>query len=64
MGWMMLWWPIGVILLVVVLLWVGVQAGVRRTTAENEAEVILKRRYAQGEINREQYDAMLRDLRK
>ena len=63
MGWMMLWWPIGLLVLLV-LLWMGFQAGVGRTTVEESAEAILKRRYARGDIDREEYERRLSDLRK
>jgi uncharacterized membrane protein len=36
----------------------------RTGSQEDPAEAILKRRYARGEINREEYDQRLTDLRK
>jgi len=63
MGWMMLWGLIG-LLLVVVALWAVVQAGFSRTTVEDSAEAILKRRYARGDIDRTEYEERLEQNRK
>lgn len=63
MGWMGLWWVVG-IALVVLLAWVLLRAGgVGRTGERESPEQILKRRYARGEIDRETYQRMLADLR-
>ena len=63
MGWMMLPVLIGLVL-VVLALWAVVQAGFSRTTVEDSAEAILKRRYARGEIDREEYEERLQHIRK
>jgi putative membrane protein len=63
MGWMMLWVLIGLVL-VVVAIWAVVQGGVSRTTVEDSAEAILKRRYARGEIDQQEYEQRLQRLRK
>ncbi|HLG57126.1 MAG TPA: SHOCT domain-containing protein [Vicinamibacterales bacterium] len=63
MGWMMLSVLIGLVL-VVLALWAVVQAGFSRTTVEDSAEAILKRRYARGEIDREDYEERRQHVRK
>lgn len=63
MGWMGLWW---ILLLVVILagVWLAASATKRGRSKGESAEDILKRRYADGEIDREAYERMLDDLRK
>jgi putative membrane protein len=63
MGWMMLWLLVPVVLL---LLLVRALVGNPRTAVrEGESpELILKRRYAKGEIDREEYERRLNDVRK
>lgn len=63
MGWMMLAVLIG-LLLVVVALWALVQTGISRTTVEDSADAILKRRYARGEIDRQEYEERRQHIRK
>ena len=63
MGGMWLWWLIG-IAIVVAVVWVVFSAGKGPTTPEDSPEAILKRRYAHGEIGKEDYERMLGDLRK
>jgi putative membrane protein len=64
MGWMFLWWVLGF----AVLAWlVGliVRAGAGPAAHGGEApEVILKRRYARGDVDHEEYERRLSDLRK
>lgn len=64
-GFMALWWLFG-IALVVLLIWGIAQAagspGAR--TREESPEAILKRRYARGEVDRDEYERRLTDLRK
>ncbi len=61
---MSLWWIIGIVL-IVALVW-----AVARPTTRNDhdggpsAEEILKRRYAKGEIDKDEYESRLQDLRR
>lgn len=57
MGWMWIFW-VGLVILVV---WVVQRAS---TSSAASAEEILKRRYAQGHIGKEEYGRSLRDLRR
>ena len=65
MGMMTIWWLLGLAVLVV-LVWAVVRAvgspGIGRS--EESPETILKRRYARGEVDREEYEGRLTDLRK
>jgi putative membrane protein len=65
MGWMGLWWIAGLAALLLVV-WVVARAaaspGVGRP--EESPETLLKRRYAHGDIDREEFDRRLTDLRK
>ena len=64
-GWMWVWWVLGIVV-VAALVWGMVRAGRRRGrdgTGEASAEEILKERYARGEIDGDEYQARLRDLR-
>ena len=65
MGWMGLWWIVGLALLFFVV-WAAARAGSSpgSARAEESPETILKRRYARGEIDREEFDRRLTDLRK
>jgi uncharacterized membrane protein len=62
----MSWIPGGWILLATVLAGVAVYvaAAVRRGDSSEPPETILKRRYAGGEITREEYDRTLQELRR
>lgn len=64
MGWMGLWWLIGLALLIV-FLWVVIR-GAAPPWAGNQPspETVLKNRYARGELSREEYEQRLADLRK
>ena len=65
MGWMWLWWIVGVGLLVLLVWAVARAAGSPSPPrGEDSPETILKRRYARGEVDREEYDRRLTDLRK
>lgn len=65
MGWMWLGWRIGpgVVLLLV---WVIARAGASPGTPRNEEspETILKRRDARGEVDEQEYERRLSNLRK
>jgi putative membrane protein len=57
-------WVLGILLLVALGLWIG-RLGSRRGPGAGESpEATLKRRYARGEITRDQYQQMLEDLRR
>lgn len=64
MGGMMIWWWAFWALVVCGLIWLVVAIGTRRTNAEDSAEAILKRRYARGELSRDEFERRLSDLRK
>ena len=67
MGWMWIWWVLAVVLIVAVV-WGFARSQDRfrprdRDRPERESpEEILKRRYASGEIDRDEYEARRRDL--
>ncbi len=65
MGWMGVWWIVGLAVLAA-LVWSVVRAGESpgSSHAEEPPETILKRRYARGDIDREEYERRLTDLRK
>jgi putative membrane protein len=63
MGWMWIFWGFVIVLLVLLFQRAG---GLPHTPsdAQPSAEQILKSRYARGEINKEEYESKLADLRK
>lgn len=61
MGWMGIWW-LGVPILIALFLWAVTRRGGPKPRDE-PPEQILKRRYAEGEIDREAYQRALADLR-
>lgn len=62
--WMVLWWVVGIVVLVLLVrAVVGSLAG-SSARGEDAPEQILKRRYAKGEIEREEYQRRLEDLRR
>ena len=63
MGWMGFWWIL-VVLVIVAGVWYAVSVARQSDGKGASAEDILKRRYADGEFDRETYDRMLDDLRK
>jgi len=63
MGWMGLWWILIVPVLIAVV-WFARSAALRNGNARGSPEQALKRRYANGEMDRETYERMLDDLRK
>jgi putative membrane protein len=68
MGWMGFWmvfgWIIGLAVLILLVWIVARAAGGQPGRAEETPEQILKRRYARGEMDREDYERRLSDLRK
>jgi putative membrane protein len=65
MGWMWLWWVVGLVLLVLFVWAIARAAGTAGSgRGEDAPETILKRRYARGEIDRDEYEHRLNDLRK
>lgn len=65
MGWMWLW-SLPAVVLLAVLFWAvtrGVGAGSARRH-EDSPETVLKRRYARGELDDQEYDRKLNQLRK
>jgi putative membrane protein len=62
--WMLLWWALAVVVLVVVVRLVAGTGGGFSFRGDDTPEQILKRRYAKGEIEREEYHRRLEDLRR
>lgn len=64
MGGMWFWWIL-IVLVIVAVVWVAISYSRRGNNSPRESpEQILKRRFAKGEIDREQYEQMLSGLRK
>jgi putative membrane protein len=64
MGWMMVSWLVWLVIIVVVV-WIITTRTIGASTGMGESpETILKRRYAKGEIDREEYERRLSDIRK
>jgi putative membrane protein len=61
---MVLWWIGGLAVLILLVWTVARAAGGPSVRTEETPEGILKRRYARGEIDREDYERRLGDLRK
>ncbi len=65
MGWLMvLWWVAGIIVLVLLVRLVAGSTGGFSRRDDETPEQILKRRYARGEIDSEEYQHRLADLRR
>jgi putative membrane protein len=65
MGWWMpLWWIVGIVVLVLLLRLVIGSAGGFSPRGDDTPEQILKRRYAKGDIDRDEYQRRLEDLRR
>jgi putative membrane protein len=62
--WMVLWWVAGIVVLVWLVRLVAGSAGGVPTRGDDSPEQILKRRYAKGDIEREEYQRRLEDLRR
>ncbi len=67
MGFMWLWWLAWVVV-IIALVWGGVRllgaSGRSSAAADESPETILKRRYARGEVDREEFERRLADLRR
>jgi putative membrane protein len=63
MGWMMVSWLVWLVIIVAVA-WIATRAVSSGTRADESPESILKRRYAHGDIEREEYERRLSDIRK
>lgn len=65
MGGMWLWWIVGFAILAVLVWAIARTAGTSGPErGDDSPEAILKRRYARGEIDRNEYEHKLNDLRK
>jgi putative membrane protein len=62
--WMVLWWVAGILVLVLLVRLVTGSAGAFSRRGDETPEQILKRRYAKGEIDSEEYQHRLADLRR
>jgi putative membrane protein len=60
---MWLWWLVGAIIIVMAIRALS-RPGGRNDSGRESPEEILKRRYANGEIERDEYERALRDLRR
>ncbi|MBI4485390.1 MAG: SHOCT domain-containing protein [Acidobacteria bacterium] len=61
--WMVLWWGFGVVVLVLLVRVIASSVG-GTSTRDDTPEQILKRRYAKGEIDRDEYQRRLEDVRR
>jgi putative membrane protein len=61
---MVLWWLVAIVVLVLVVRLVAGSLASPGSRADESPEQILKRRYAKGEIEREEYQRRLEDLRR
>lgn len=66
MGWTMVGWSLIWLLVIVAVVGVAVRTigGGSGSLRDDSPEAILKRRYARGEIDREEYDRRLSDVRR
>jgi putative membrane protein len=62
--WMVLWWVAGIVVLVLLVRLVAGSVGGFSRRDDETPEQILKRRYAKGEIESEEYQRRLADLRR
>lgn len=61
MGWMSIWWIVGVALIALTI-WAVVMAARPRDRGGETPKEILRQRYARGEIDQDTYRRMLADL--
>jgi len=65
MGWWMGLWMVFWLAVLILLVWIVARAaGASSSRTDETPEQILKRRYARGEIERQEYERRLSDLRK
>jgi putative membrane protein len=65
MGWWMgLWWMFGIAVLILLVWAINRGAGGFSPRTDDSPEAILKRRYARGDLDREEYQRRLEDLRR
>lgn len=62
--WMVLWWAAGLVVLVLLVRLIAGPSGAWALRGDDTPEQILKRRYARGEIDRDEYQHRLEDLRR
>lgn len=62
--WMALWWLFGLAVVVLLVWLIAKTASGAPGRADDTPEQILKRRYARGEIDREEYERRLTDIRR
>ena len=62
--WMVLWWGFGLVVLALFVWLIAKTAGGSSMRGDDTPEQILKRRYARGEINRDEYQERLNDVRR
>ena len=63
MGGMWIWWVLGLVLFAAVAWALRRRSRGPMNTSSESPEALLKRRYAKGELDRETYERMLRDLK-
>ena len=63
MGWMAIWWSLGAAVIAAVV-WALVKSARAPAGSKESPMEILKRRYANGEIDEKTYEHMLEELRK
>ena len=62
MGWMMTWWSLLWALIVLGIIWIVLKTS---AAGDNDTpEGLLKRRYAHGDLDHDEYEKRLNDLRK
>jgi len=66
MWWMPFGWILGLLLLIALVWMIAARTtgGISARSVEDSAEQILKRRYARGEIDRDDYERRLSDIRR
>jgi uncharacterized membrane protein len=64
MGWMSLWWWIFIVPVLIAVVWFALSAARRKDSAQESPDQVLKRRYANGEMDRGTYERKLEDLRR
>jgi putative membrane protein len=62
--WMVLWWGTGIVVLLLLIRVISGPLGGSPPKSDDSPEQILKKRYAKGEIDREEYQRRLEDVRR